>query len=460
MAQDLPPPGEATDDIDEAWRRLNPVKPLPSNSPWYVDCAEERGISNFVERIVGDMRRATSGTSNSAFLHDLVVGHRGSGKSTELLRVKARLEEEGFYVHYVDIAEEMEISRVDCEAVLTVALRCLIADLEKLGIKLQASLLQQVAEWYGNRVKVAVGTRSAQIGADVKAGLGSPNPIVKLFAGLTGTMRWATETKDSVTTEYNRFLSELRDQVEPLLTDASLKLQERTESPQGLAIIVDSLDHIELKAQQDEVFIQGADILAPLTTHLILTMPDAVLVTGQGGAVERRFTKCHLLPVVKIRSVSGERHQPGLDVMARIIGERCNTAELFEPDALERICIYSGGHPRHLIRLAQDAISDAGTKPVTLQSANRAVASLSNLLAAGRTPTEWQALARVERDPFGRPFSDEGRSLLYYNCILSHENAQEEDAQGIASQWYVVHPCLRRLKPFRDAVAALEAETE
>ncbi|MBM3500692.1 MAG: hypothetical protein FJX74_18700 [Armatimonadetes bacterium] len=445
-------PAVPTHDIAEAWRRLDPVKPLSSGSPWYVDCSAERGIHRFLDRMEQAVTWSMTGEQGGPFVHDLVVGHRGSGKSTELLRLQTRLQEKGFYVHYIDMAEELEPDDIDCEAVLTVVLRRLVPDLETLGINLDARLLTQIADWFGDRVKTVVGSKSAQVGLDVEAGLGSSNPLVTLLAKFTGYMRWGTDTRDTLTLQYRRYLSELRLQVEPLFVEADLLLRQRPESPQGLFVIVDSLDHIRLPSRQDEVFIGSADLLCQLPVHFVLTTPPALFSAGRGSEVESTFSHCRWLPAVKVRTLAGDPFPDGEQRMRDIIGARCELS-LFEEEALERLCRYSGGHVRHLVRLAREALHAAGAPPVMLDSANRAVAGLSNTLATGRTPDEWATLAQAERNPLGRPFSAEGRNLLFQDCLLTHEDAEEADDECIPSQWYAVHPCLRRLQPFKDALA-------
>ena len=435
------------DQIDEAWRRMN-LTPLESGSPWYVDCSEERGIHNFVQRMVQDIDWC-----RQAHVHTLVVGHRGTGKSTELRRLTAQLQERGFYVHYVDMEDHVRPDEIDCEAILTVVLGTLVEDLAELRISLNDSLVEGIANWYGQRVKVATDSRSSGVEVKAEVGLGGKTPLLSLFTGFLGDIRTRTGSEDKVTVQYLRYLTELREQVDPLLTDANLKLQKRHETPRGLVVIVDSLERMPTEERQDEVFIESAAIITGLSTHLVLTAPAALLAAGKGSEVANHFDRVHWLPVVKVRTLDGDPYPEGLAKMRQVILERCSEA-LFEEDALDRICTYSGGHTRHLIRLAQDALSDAGAPPVRLENANRAVAGLSNLLAYGRRPEEWATMAAVECDPLDRRFSDEGRVLLYYDCILTHENASVLDENNIPQQWYMVHPCLRRLKPFKDALEA------
>ena len=44
---------------------------------------------------------------------ELFTGHIGCGKSTELLRLKAELEQEGFHVVYFESSQDLEIGDVD-----------------------------------------------------------------------------------------------------------------------------------------------------------------------------------------------------------------------------------------------------------------------------------------------------------------------------------------------------------
>ena len=352
----------------------------------------------------------------------------------------------------MDLVAHKDANDLDSEAILTILLRCLVEDLGRIGVRLRHALLDSMAEWFGERVKTTVGSKSAQVGAEVDAALGSGSPLVSLLARFTGFVRWGTEAKDTLTVEYVNYLTEPRGMVDTLLIDAGLKLRNRPHSRNGLVIIADSLDHITLPARQDEIFIDSAEILTRLSAHLLVTVPSALPATGRGGEMETCFRKCHWLPMVKVRTLGGDPHPGGLERMREMIGRRCDLS-LFDDEALERLARYSGGHARHLIRRAQDAIADAARPPVTVASANRAVATLSNMLAMGRTPDEWRTLAACDADPLVRPFSEEGRRLLYHDCLLSYEDAQEVDAECISSQWYGVHPALRRLKPFEDAAA-------
>ena len=65
------------------YNSFDPFEPLPAGDPVYVNCSQVRGEEN----ILVDVGRQI--TYADRITHQLYTGHRGAGKSTELLRLKA-----------------------------------------------------------------------------------------------------------------------------------------------------------------------------------------------------------------------------------------------------------------------------------------------------------------------------------------------------------------------------------
>lgn len=62
------------------------LEPLPSGDPRWIDCTNARGDTD----VEGLLAQRIEGASRSTI--QLISGHRGCGKSTELLRLAERLE--------------------------------------------------------------------------------------------------------------------------------------------------------------------------------------------------------------------------------------------------------------------------------------------------------------------------------------------------------------------------------
>ncbi|MBC7969818.1 MAG: BrnT family toxin [Verrucomicrobia bacterium] len=91
------------DDISQAFD----PSPLPAGSAVYVDCRAVRGGSDILVELGKKVLRSDRTCQ-------LYSGHRGGGKSTELLRLQAELDKRGCFVVYF-AAEDGDINPEDVE---------------------------------------------------------------------------------------------------------------------------------------------------------------------------------------------------------------------------------------------------------------------------------------------------------------------------------------------------------
>ena len=94
--------------LKNIYNAFDPFEALPAGAPVYVNCSEVRGE----EDILVDVGRPI--TYANRITHQLYTGHRGAGKSTELLRLQADLEKQGYRVVYF-AAEEADIDPEDAQ---------------------------------------------------------------------------------------------------------------------------------------------------------------------------------------------------------------------------------------------------------------------------------------------------------------------------------------------------------
>ncbi len=114
----MPQPNDFTPatNLAQAYNAVNPDLALHPGDSRYVDFSEWRGDEHI--RMVA--RRITRADQAQPVQHlkQLVTGHRGCGKTTELLRLKAHLEEEGYFVVYFNSALELDMNDVDYTDIL------------------------------------------------------------------------------------------------------------------------------------------------------------------------------------------------------------------------------------------------------------------------------------------------------------------------------------------------------
>ena len=107
----------------------------------YVDLEDVRGGWNIVREVGRRIERSQGPT------HQLYSGHRGVGKSTELLRLKAHLEEQGFLVVYFAADQaDLEPEDVSYADVLLACTRNLVKT-----VRLEKDSRNPILEWLSNR---------------------------------------------------------------------------------------------------------------------------------------------------------------------------------------------------------------------------------------------------------------------------------------------------------------------
>ncbi|MEQ8756325.1 MAG: hypothetical protein RID09_22820 [Coleofasciculus sp. G1-WW12-02] len=94
--------------LKRIFNAFDPFRPLPPGDPTYVDCEEVRGDCDILIELGRSILLSDRVTCN------LYAGHRGAGKSTELLRLKADLEQQKYYVVYF-AADDEDIDPEDAQ---------------------------------------------------------------------------------------------------------------------------------------------------------------------------------------------------------------------------------------------------------------------------------------------------------------------------------------------------------
>lgn len=114
--------------LTNLYNAFDPFRPLPAGDPNYVDCRAVRGDGDILEELGTRLQRSNVKTCQ------LYSGHRGAGKSTELLRLKDDLEKKKFFVVYF-AADDEDIDSEDAQYIdiLLACTRHLLEDLQKIA---------------------------------------------------------------------------------------------------------------------------------------------------------------------------------------------------------------------------------------------------------------------------------------------------------------------------------------
>ncbi|HEY9877613.1 MAG TPA: ATP-binding protein, partial [Leptolyngbyaceae cyanobacterium] len=216
-------------DLNRFYKACNPSRPLAISNP-----EDQRYFVNFSAVRGGDMVQELGRTI--ALLYpdqptaQLFTGHVGSGKSTELLRLKSNLESQAFHVVYFQSDQDLEMGNVEVTNVLMAITRRVSESLEEIGIRLRPGyferLLQDLSQIFQTPVDLSQVSFSVGMAAVTAEARASTERLTQLQQYLEPRTR---SIIDAINTE--------------LLRPAIARLPEK--GKRGLVVIVDNLDRMD-----------------------------------------------------------------------------------------------------------------------------------------------------------------------------------------------------------------------
>jgi hypothetical protein len=437
-----------SDLLKHLYNAFDPFRPLPAGDPNYVDCREVRGDGDILEDLGIRLQRSDQKTCQ------LYSGHRGAGKSTELLRLKQSLEEQKFYVVYF-AADEEDIESEDAQYtdILLACTRHLLEDLQK------SADTGPLRNWLKSRWQELKDLALTEISFEGLSVEGQISQFAKLTANLRAEPTQRRKIRDKVNPHTVTLIAVLNE----FLAEAKKKL------PNGctqLAVIADNLDRIAPIIQDngqtnhDEIFVDRSEQLKALDCHLIYTVPISMLYSNRGTDLRDIYSDTQVLPMVMVRTQTGDVYPPGLDKIKEVICRRVkqvapelsfDTQVFDSPETLEQLCLMSGGHVRNLLLLTQDAIGRTADLPISKRAVQRAITQARDTYRRTVENDQWCLLAEVSRSK--RVVNDDKyRSLLFNRCLLEYRYLDDE---GEVQRWCDVHPLIKGIQEYKEAVADL-----
>ena len=427
--------------IGNIYNAFDPFEPLQPGDPAYVECGAVRGDSNIKQDLGRKIVRANSPTCQ------LYAGHRGAGKSTELLRLQKYLEDNNCFIVYFS-ADKEDIDSEDAQYtdILLACTRHLLQDLRD-------SNPDPILHWLRDRWKDLQELALTTVELD---GL-SVEAAITTFAKITANIRAVPTQRakirklvDPHTTTLLKALNEFIDEAQNQLPLGKTKL----------VIIADSLEKITPTIQEDKrtnhdhIFIDRSQQLKGLDCHVVYTVPISLLYSSRANDLYDNYGETTILPMIMVQQPDGSPYQPGLDKLKEIISKRIKKidsslnleTDIFDnPDTLEKLCLMSGGHVRQLMQLIQEAINNIDNLPITKKAAQRSITKLRDVYRRTIEEDQWVILAEVAKSK-DLENSDKYRALLFNRCLLEYVYY---DAEGELNRKRDIHPLIKDIPKFK-----------
>ncbi|MGF1646465.1 MAG: hypothetical protein ACFCVF_06050 [Kineosporiaceae bacterium] len=422
----MPDPADDEKFIEDLYRQL-PDEPLRPADPRYVDPREH--AEAFGPDVVRELTRSVALSADGSVF--FLSGTRGSGKSTQLLRLQEELFGRGYLALRID-AEEFLNVRIPLNPIevifaivggVTEALR---------GESWLPDPTPARRAWGAFRA-AAEGLR-----LDGALTIGIP-PTASLTARLTRDASFVQDLTRHLRGRAPELAARADEQLGLLIDDLRPTWQAAVADWKGLVILFDSLDHVrgvdfrEVRRQLQVVLDTYTQALRLSSCRVLFVVPPWVST----GGTRRLMTN------VKVATPEGRPFDPGLDTLAETVLRRVpggDVNRLFgDPTDLRALAADSGGHLRDLLRLVRDAAVASDGLPLSRHALDRA----RTVTRQGMTPIaedELRALRHVRETHDVHLPEQEGwealAGLFDRHLILGYHNGQD---------WYDVHPLVRTM---------------
>ncbi|MRG92772.1 AAA family ATPase [Polyangium spumosum] len=372
----------------------------------------------------------------------LLSGHPGSGKSSELHWLAGELKKNKDDVEYhplvIDVQDYLNARDVQLPEFITAIFTAVLDDplLGKLVSTTATAkkIWKDLTAWFKEigitlEAEVPIGTAKMKLGV-----LRSPS-VPERFRAVSHKHIM------SLVEGLNELLQALRPPLANHGTD-------------DVVIIADNLERVERLPLQDGTkrtthdlfFLEQLPIIQEVAVHLIVTVPVSLHFTQ--GRLRQAFRSPGdvVLPMIAIRNRGTDQpNEAGVAALERLLARRIDCAVVFADEGARRHAIAeSGGCLRDLLKIVAQA---ALMKPELRLTKDDVDAAVKEYVGGMERFLQGKGYLRslhhvVRTGSFPENFDDDLRQLLLHELIVLEYNGDT---------WFDVHPFAKRTRAFRDA---------
>jgi hypothetical protein len=411
-----------------------PYEPIAENlDQWYV----ERPGSCYKELLKRlDPRRLPE--------RYVLVGHRSSGKTTELSKLATELRKTGnYFVVYLPLEYNLDISKVNpIEVLFLIGVAVYKAAYEELPDKPGYEFLQRLEGALTTLVRTEIKSFSLSLEELLKGIVTALLPPAQLFLkALPFTLGTSVELVRKQ--EVQPQVKDLAEALKALIEEVERKARNANK---WLILLVDGLDKCEDLKLIELNFLENP-YLATVPCRAIYVGPMPLYYDVAFAPVRNRFHVIEL-PNIMIHDRERKPFDKGYETMRLIVHNRLKSLgyepeEVILPEALDLLIEKSGGVVRDLVFLVNEAalIADmAGEERIDKAIAGRAVADFRRKYEAALTPSYRKVLEEVARTKQRTEYKDEKGVNLCDVLIMSNFILSYIDEEG--DIWFDVHSVL------------------
>lgn len=407
-------------DFDRAWLNFEldlPLKPGKDGqpNPFYID-RPGNPIAELTDALLAPFYRPPK---------FFFSGHRGCGKSTELLHLLSNPEiSKKYWPINFSIREEADIIDLDFRDVLLAIGGRLFREYRKRGGELPEQLLKELNGWKG---KVEKEISTILEGRTSGVELGASLDAFFVNAGMKMKLEPATrvELRQVVETDITGLISIINH-----IATAIYSHEHRIP-----LVLIDDMDKPDLE-RACAIFHDRREIMMQPNCAIVYTVSSALFYSKEFDSIRDQavfLQNIYLHPPME----PDKHHQEGYDTLSKFVHVRM-APELADEAALDAAITYSGGVFREMARIMRTAIGRARRRRAArmeLADVEWAAAEIRNEYRRILDREDLKLLKKVAENN-RLEYNDRLRPLLQLLALLEYRDDEN---------WCDVHPVLRKL---------------
>jgi hypothetical protein len=407
-------------------------QPLYPEDPVYVPYLERSGSDPIATIADGILWTEAASVS-------LLSGMRGTGKSTELRRLKRRLEDAGCIVFLGGMQDYLNLTKP--------------IEITDFLVSIMGALSEEVRLRFGDDlVREDYWTRFANfLKSEVKvAGFSIEAPVAEAKVGLRASLKTDPTFKQDVQKALRGHVARIVEQAHGYAAEVVKAVRGNSRDPNTKVVfLADSLEQIrgvgveeadEVHRSVENLFCGHAESLHIPLLHMVYTLPPYLssLTPGTGRLLGGGVVQS--IPSIHVRDRDGNPDPKGIGIMREIVSARFpNWSQVFSEPQVERMARSTGGDLRDFFRMMKLVLlkrGDAGVLPLSDALVERAEKDLQReMLPIAADDAKWlHRIAQTKRPELDKIVELPRLARFFDNhVVLNYRNDDD---------WYDVHPLL------------------
>jgi len=278
------------------------------------------------------------------------LGHKGCGKSTELVKLQSDLKSEGYCVGRLDCKLNIDLQNAEYWDLFILMTQKLIEIADKLKCEINQTIIKKALSYWDD--KEIIDSVTEELGYDIESEISAGAGLKGLFSALV-KVNAHIKNKSSKHTELRKKVEQRASEWIEIIKVISTSIQAKSGGKMPI-LILEELDKMS-PAKAIEIFYNNAAALSQIPFKAIYTFPINLYYSEKFTTL-RSYFKHQTMPMIKVHNKEDmSENTDGINIIKDIVYKRADKS-FFDCGVLKEMIKKTGGSLRDLF----EAIVNAG----------------------------------------------------------------------------------------------------